>query len=189
MMSSSLRLVLSLSASAALAASGAAAAYDGVWVTGSSSSAAGAEALELIDKARRSLGEGPELEVEYQTMPMLYKGSEDGILEGPTWGCYWTQNSCAHRTDVARSRRHPCLPPAHLLRVLTLTDGDVGVAASWFTTDRRHGDDDHPLARRGVTARDAREPELVVQEHGKRLRARLPCPRRRWLRSRRHDVR
>ena len=102
MMRSSLRLVLSLSASAALAAS-AAAAYDGVWVSGSSSSAAGAEALELIDKARRSLGEGPELEIEYQTMPMLYKGSEDGILEGPTWGCYWTQNSCAHRTDVTRS--------------------------------------------------------------------------------------
>ena len=83
--------MLSLSASAALAAS-AAAAYDGVWVSGSSSSAAGAEALELIDKARRSLGEGPELEIEYQTMPMLYKGSEDGILEGPT-SQRWTAES------------------------------------------------------------------------------------------------
>jgi hypothetical protein len=114
MMRSSLRLVLSLSASAALAAS-AAAAYDGVWVSGSSSSAAGAEALELIDKARRSLGEGPELEIEYQTMPMLYKGSEDGILEGPTWGCYWTQNSCAHRTDVTLS--HPESPAQYQLHL------------------------------------------------------------------------
>ena len=167
MMRSSLRLVLSLSASAALAAS-AAAAYDGVWVSGSSSSAAGAEALELIDKARRSLGEGPELEIEYQTMPMLYKGSEDGILEGPTWGCYWTQNSCAHRTDVTRSTsitsiyrgcrtvcrrrctaRCPCLHAACPSAPcgLTLTDGDVSVAASWCSTDRRHGDDDHPFAR------------------------------------------
>jgi hypothetical protein len=26
-------------------------------------------------------------------MPMLYSGGEDGLLEGPTWGAYWTQNS------------------------------------------------------------------------------------------------
>ena len=123
MMRSSLRLVLSLSASAALAAS-AAAAYDGVWVSGSSSSAAGAEALELIDKARRSLGEGPELEIEYQTMPMLYKGSEDGILEGPTWGCYWTQNSCAHRTDAAL---HACRLP--FCSVSGLTSGEFSIRA------------------------------------------------------------
>ena len=67
-------------------------AFDGVFVSGSSNSAAGAEALSLIDKARRSLGEGPRLELDYQTMPMLYKGSEDGILEGPT-SQRWTAES------------------------------------------------------------------------------------------------
>ena len=30
---------------------------------------------------------------EFQTLPMLYSGAEDGLLEGPTWGAYWTQNS------------------------------------------------------------------------------------------------
>ena len=69
--------------------------FDGAFVSGTSTNAAGAEALKLIDLARRSLGEGKAVEYEIQTMPMLYKGSEDGVLEGPTWGCYWTQNSCA----------------------------------------------------------------------------------------------
>eukprot|EP00656_Telonema_subtile_P052705 TRINITY_DN7418_c0_g1_i2.p1 TRINITY_DN7418_c0_g1~~TRINITY_DN7418_c0_g1_i2.p1 ORF type:complete len:421 (-),score=84.05 TRINITY_DN7418_c0_g1_i2:45-1307(-) len=52
--------------------------------------------LELISYARRSLGELPgtsSADWEYQTLPMLYSGAEDGLLEGPTWGAYWTQNS------------------------------------------------------------------------------------------------
>ena len=27
-----------------------------------------------------------------QSVPMLYSGVEDGALEGPTWGAWWTQN-------------------------------------------------------------------------------------------------
>ena len=51
--------------------------------------------FELVSYARRSLGEtnASDADAVYQTMPMLYSGSQDGLLEGPTWGAYWTQNS------------------------------------------------------------------------------------------------
>ncbi len=70
--------------------------------------------LSLLSYARRSLGEldsssssssssssrsrssrssgGALLETEYQTLPQLYSGAMGGLLEGPTWGAYWTQN-------------------------------------------------------------------------------------------------
>ena len=40
------------------------------------------ELLGLLSYARRSLGEGGAVEAEYQTIPMLYSGGEDGLLEG-----------------------------------------------------------------------------------------------------------
>ena len=49
-----------------------------------------------IRYSRRSLGETNKTsgaDSIYQTMPMLYSGAQDGLLEGPTWGAYWTQNS------------------------------------------------------------------------------------------------
>merc|ERR1711871_872567 len=55
-----------------------------------------AELLSLVSYAWRSLYEAPaELpaEFEYQSLAMLYSGAQDGLLEGPTWGAYWTQNS------------------------------------------------------------------------------------------------
>jgi hypothetical protein len=53
------------------------------------------ELLNLIAYARRSLGEvDPDhADAQYQTLPMLYSGDKDGLLEGPTWDAYWTQNS------------------------------------------------------------------------------------------------
>ena len=53
------------------------------------------EFLSLISYARRSLGEvDTELaDTQIQTLPMLYSGDQDGLLEGPTWAAYWTQNS------------------------------------------------------------------------------------------------
>jgi hypothetical protein len=54
------------------------------------------ELIDLLSYARRSLGEIPgrlAADDEFQSMPMLYSGAEDGLLEGPTWGAYWTQNS------------------------------------------------------------------------------------------------
>jgi len=47
------------------------------------------ELLELISYSRRSLGETPasastgQADALIQTMPMLYSGTEDGLLEGP----------------------------------------------------------------------------------------------------------
>ena len=54
-----------------------------------------AELLSLLSYARRSLGEADaaQADAEFQTMPMLFSGGEDGLLEGPTWSAYWTQNS------------------------------------------------------------------------------------------------
>ena len=46
--------------------------------------------IELLDVARRQLSAG---EFEYQTTHSLYRGDWDGLLEGPTWGAWWTQNS------------------------------------------------------------------------------------------------
>jgi hypothetical protein len=69
--------------------------FAGVFFEGESSNATD-DALQLLDIARRSLGEPPSdsaADAELQTMPMLYSGGEDGLLEGPTWGAYWTQNS------------------------------------------------------------------------------------------------
>ena len=68
--------------------------FSGVFFDGHGSDV---EKLQLLDIARRSLGEVPAeaspADAEIQTMPMLYNGGEDGLLEGPTWGAYWTQNS------------------------------------------------------------------------------------------------
>ena len=54
------------------------------------------ELLSLVSYASRSLREasgGQPAESEFQSIPMLYSGAEDGLLEGPTWAAYWTQNS------------------------------------------------------------------------------------------------
>jgi hypothetical protein len=69
-------------------------AFTGVFFDGESSDG-NHSLLQLLDIARRSLGEGSSTsaDAEIQTMPMLYSGVEDGLLEGPTWGAYWTQNS------------------------------------------------------------------------------------------------
>ena len=84
-----------LLAASSLAAAGsrAAAPFEGRFFSGSATGSG--DELELLDTARRSLGEpeGGAADVEIQSMPMLYSGGEDGLLEGPTWGAYWTQNS------------------------------------------------------------------------------------------------
>ena len=73
-----LSLVLVLAAAARESSSAATSGvFDGVFVSGNASSAAGLDALSLIDAARRSLGEGAAPELLFQTMPMLYSGGED----------------------------------------------------------------------------------------------------------------
>ena len=49
----------------------------------------GAEFLKFLDLSRRLWG----VDAELQTVGMLISGNNDGILEGPTWGAWWTQNS------------------------------------------------------------------------------------------------
>lgn len=47
------------------------------------------EYLQLLDIARRMFEPDPE----FQNMPMLYMPAWNGLVEGPTWGAWWIQNS------------------------------------------------------------------------------------------------
>ncbi len=53
------------------------------------SGAGDVEYLELLDISRRMYGADPE----FQNMAMLYQPSWNGLVEGPTWGAWWVQNS------------------------------------------------------------------------------------------------
>jgi len=48
-----------------------------------------AEYLQLLDIARRMFAP----DAEFQNMPMLYMPAWNGLVEGPTWGAWWIQNS------------------------------------------------------------------------------------------------
>ena len=48
-----------------------------------------AEYLQHLDIARRMFAPDPE----FQNMPMLYTPAWNGLVEGPTWGAWWIQNS------------------------------------------------------------------------------------------------
>src|SRR2546423_10652722 len=47
------------------------------------------EYVELLDISRRMFEPDPQ----YQNMSMLYEPKWNGLLEGPTWECWWIQNS------------------------------------------------------------------------------------------------
>jgi len=47
------------------------------------------EYLQLLDFARRMFSPDPE----FQNVPMLYTPAWNGLVEGPTWGAWWIQNS------------------------------------------------------------------------------------------------
>jgi hypothetical protein len=70
---------------ALLARGGVAQSFAGKWVSGEGDT----EYLALLDTARRAWEADPE----FQSVPQLYSGSQDGLLEGPTWDAWWTQNS------------------------------------------------------------------------------------------------
>ena len=48
-----------------------------------------AEYLRLLDIARRMFGPDPQ----YQNISMLYQPRWNGLVEGPSWGAWWIQNS------------------------------------------------------------------------------------------------
>ncbi|MBI3921097.1 MAG: hypothetical protein HY318_06745, partial [Armatimonadetes bacterium] len=47
------------------------------------------EYLKLLDVSRRMLDPDPE----FQSLPMFYTPAWNGLVEGPTWGAWWIQNS------------------------------------------------------------------------------------------------
>ena len=47
------------------------------------------EYLRLLDISRRMFSPDPE----FQNITMLYTPSWNGLVEGPTWGAWWVQNS------------------------------------------------------------------------------------------------
>ena len=47
------------------------------------------EYLQLLDISRRMFEPDPE----FQNLPMLYTPAWNGLVEGPTWGAWWIQNS------------------------------------------------------------------------------------------------
>ncbi len=59
--------------------------FDGVFYCGEGD----AEYLELLDISRRMFEPDPE----FQNLAMLYTPAWNGLVEGPTWGAWWIQNS------------------------------------------------------------------------------------------------
>ena len=65
--------------------------FDGVFVTGASSTANGTAYLQLIDQARRLLAPA---DTEFQTISGVYDPVSTGLVEGAQWnGALWTQNT------------------------------------------------------------------------------------------------
>lgn len=64
--------------------------FDGTDVSSGGDGDAQMSYLELLDVARRQYSS---TEFEYQSINQLYRGDWDGLMEGPTWEAYWTQNS------------------------------------------------------------------------------------------------
>src|SRR5665213_1810775 len=93
-------LVFLFAAGAALPASGAPdARFDGQHYRGSGD----VEYLQLLNTARRMFEPDPEL----QSLPMLYKPEWNGLVEGPTWGAWWVQNSYGTTYSILPFLREP----------------------------------------------------------------------------------
>jgi hypothetical protein len=79
------RALLLLVVSLAVGPVNGAASFDGRFFSGEGD----VEYLQLLDNARRMYDADPEL----QNMAMLYIPQWNGLVEGPTWGAWWVQNS------------------------------------------------------------------------------------------------
>ncbi|MHB8897990.1 MAG: LamG-like jellyroll fold domain-containing protein [Thermoguttaceae bacterium] len=78
-------LVLAAAALAAAAGEEAVERFEGRFYSGEGD----VEYLGLLDASRRMFSPDPEL----QNMAMLYTPAWNGLVEGPTWGAWWIQNS------------------------------------------------------------------------------------------------
>ncbi|HOW69354.1 MAG TPA: hypothetical protein PKY77_02035 [Phycisphaerae bacterium] len=63
------------------------------------------EYLQLLDIARRLF----EPDAEFQNLPMLYTPAWNGLVEGPTWGAWWIQNSYGTTYGALPFYREPWL--------------------------------------------------------------------------------
>jgi len=79
------RAVFLLLVSLAVRPVNAAAPFNGRFFTGEGD----VEYLELLDDARRMY----DADSEFENMAMLYTPQWNGLVEGPTWGAWWVQNS------------------------------------------------------------------------------------------------
>jgi len=61
------------------------------------------EYLSLLETARRMFEADPE----FQNMSMLYTPNWNGLVEGPTWGAWWVQNSYGTTYSVLPFLREP----------------------------------------------------------------------------------
>jgi hypothetical protein len=61
------------------------------------------EYLRLLETARRMFEPDPE----YQNLAMLYMPAWDGLVEGPTWGAWWIQNSYGTTYAILPLLREP----------------------------------------------------------------------------------
>ncbi len=92
------------------------------------------EYLQMLDIAKRMFNPDPE----FQNMPMLYMPSWNGLVEGPTWGAWWIQNSYGTTYCALPFYQEPFvtfLQNSHDLWFNLMGDGKRAGAHDWVAPD------------------------------------------------------
>ncbi len=92
------------------------------------------EYLQLLDIAYRLFKPDPE----FQNMPMLYAPAWNGLVEGPTWGAWWIQNSYGTTYCALPFYQEPFvtfLQNSHDLWFDQMGDGKRAGAHDWVAPD------------------------------------------------------
>ncbi|MBI1926749.1 hypothetical protein HYR99_21210, partial [Candidatus Poribacteria bacterium] len=92
------------------------------------------EYLQLLDTARRMFAPDPE----FQNISMLYTPNWNGLVEGPTWGAWWIQNSYGPTYCALPFLQEPLttfLQNSHDLWFDQMGDGVRAGAHEWVAPD------------------------------------------------------
>ncbi len=92
------------------------------------------EYLQLLDTARRMFAPDPE----FQNISMLYTPNWNGLVEGPTWGAWWIQNSYGPTYCALPFLQEPLttfLQNSHDLWFDQMGDGVRAGANEWVAPD------------------------------------------------------
>ncbi len=92
------------------------------------------EYLQLLDIARRMFDPDPEL----QNLPMFYMPAWNGLVEGPTWGAWWIQNSYGPTYAALPFWQEPYvtfIQNSHDLWFDQMGDGKRAGANNWIAPD------------------------------------------------------